>query len=150
MKKLFIKTHGCQMNFYDSEKMSDLLKPHGYQLDKNEDNADLIVLNTCHIREKAVEKTYSELGRIRDKIKVRKEKTGKKSIVAVAGCVAQAQGKEIMKRSPWVDIVVGPQSYQNLPELISKVDPVKNNKYIDIQFPTIPKFDHLDLSLIHI
>ena len=147
MKKLFIKTHGCQMNFYDSEKMSDLLKPHGYQLDNNEDNADLIVLNTCHIREKAVEKTYSELGRIRDKIKLRKEKTGKKSIVAVAGCVAQAQGKEIMKRSPWVDIVVGPQSYQNLPELISKVDPVKNNKFIDIEFPTIPKFDHLNCHI---
>ena len=147
MKKLFIKTHGCQMNFYDSEKMSDLLKPHGYQLDNNEDNADLIVLNTCHIREKAVEKTYSELGRIRDKIKLRKEKTGKKSIVAVAGCIAQAQGKEIMKRSPWVDIVVGPQSYQNLPELISKVDPVKNNKYIDIEFPTIPKFDHLNCHI---
>ena len=147
MKKLFIKTHGCQMNFYDSEKMSDLLKPHGYQLDNNEDNADLIVLNTCHIREKAVEKTYSELGRIRDKIKLRKEKTGKKSIVAVAGCVAQAQGKEIMKRSPWVDIVVGPQSYQNLPELISKVDPVKNSKFIDIEFPTIPKFDYLDCHI---
>ena len=135
------------MNFYDSEKMSDLLKPYGYQLDNNEDNADLIVLNTCHIREKAVEKTYSELGRIRDKIKLRKEKTGKKSIVAVAGCVAQAQGKEIMKRSPWVDIVVGPQSYQNLPELISKVDPVKNNKLIDIEFPTIPKFDHLNCHI---
>ena len=147
MKKLFIKTHGCQMNFYDSDKMSDLLKPHGYQLDNNEDNADLIVLNTCHIRKKAVEKTYSELGRIRDKIKLRKEKTGKKSIVAVAGCVAQAQGKEIMKRSPWVDIVVGPQSYQNLPELISKVDPVKNNKFIDIEFPTIPKFDHLNCHI---
>ena len=135
------------MNFYDSEKMSDLLKPHGYQLDNNEDNADLIVLNTCHIREKAVEKTYSELGRIRDKIKLRKEKTGKKSIVAVAGCVAQAQGKEIMKRSPWVDIVVGPQSYQNLPELISKVDPINNKKHIDIEFPTIPKFDHLDIDI---
>ena len=135
------------MNFYDSERMSDLLKPHGYQLDNNEDNADLIVLNTCHIREKAVEKTYSELGRIRDKIKLRKEKTGKKSIVAVAGCVAQAQGKEIMKRSPWVDIVVGPQSYQNLPELITKVDSIKNKKYIDIEFPTIPKFDHLDCHI---
>ena len=73
MKKLFIKTHGCQMNFYDSERMTDLLKPHGYQLDDHVDDADLIVLNTCHIREKAVEKTYSELGRIRDKIKTRKE-----------------------------------------------------------------------------
>ena len=130
MKKLFIKTHGCQMNFYDSERMTDLLKPHGYQLDDNEDDADLIVLNTCHIREKAVEKTYSELGRIRNKIKARKANTGKRSIVAVAGCVAQAQGKEIIKRSPWVDIVVGPQSYQNLPELIAKVDPINKNKNI--------------------
>ena len=147
MKKLFIKTHGCQMNFYDSERMTDLLKPHGYQLDDNEDDADLIVLNTCHIREKAVEKTYSELGRIRDKINARKEKNGKRSIVAVAGCVAQAQGKEIIKRSPWVDIVVGPQSYQNLPELIAKVDPVNNNKNINIDFPTIPKFDQLNVNI---
>jgi len=135
------------MNFYDSEKMSDLLKPHGYQLDEHEDDADLIVLNTCHIREKAVEKTYSELGRIRDKINIRKAITGKRSIVAVAGCVAQAQGKEIMKRSPWVDIVVGPQSYQNLPELIAKVDPVNKNKNINIEFPTIPKFDQLNANI---
>ena len=135
------------MNFYDSERMTDLLKPHGYQLDDNEDDADLIVLNTCHIREKAVEKTYSELGRIRDKIKTRKANTGKRSIVAVAGCVAQAQGKEIIKRSPWVDIVVGPQSYQNLPELIAKVDPINKNKNIDIDFPTIPKFDQLNAKI---
>ncbi len=147
MKKLFIKTHGCQMNFYDSDRMTDLLKPHGYQLGENEDNADLIVLNTCHIREKAVEKTYSELGRIRDKINARLINTGKRSIVAVAGCVAQAQGKEIMKRSPWVDIVVGPQSFQNLPELIAKVDPSNKNKNIDIDFPTIPKFDNLDTNI---
>ncbi len=135
------------MNFYDSDKMTDLLKAHGYQLDDNEDDADLIVLNTCHIREKAVEKTYSELGRIRDKINARKEKNGKRSIVAVAGCVAQAQGKEIIKRSPWVDIVVGPQSYQNLPELIAKVDPVGKNKNINIDFPTIPKFDQLHVNI---
>ncbi|MDC0226930.1 tRNA (N6-isopentenyl adenosine(37)-C2)-methylthiotransferase MiaB [Alphaproteobacteria bacterium] len=147
MKKLFIKTHGCQMNFYDSEKMVDLLKPHGYEIDKCADNADLIVVNTCHIREKAVEKTYSELGRIRDQVKKRKEKTGKQSIVAVAGCVAQAQGEEIMKRSPWVDIVVGPQSYQNLPELIAKVDPIKKNNQINIDFPTIPKFDYLESEI---
>ena len=147
MKKLFIKTHGCQMNFYDSEKMADLLKPHGYEIDICADNADLIVINTCHIREKAVEKTYSELGRIRDQVKNRKEKTGKQSIVAVAGCVAQAQGEEIMKRSPWVDIVVGPQSYQNLPELIAKVDPIKKNNQINIDFPTIPKFDYLESEI---
>ena len=144
MKKLFIKTHGCQMNFYDSERMTDLLKPHGYELNNSAEDADLIVLNTCHIREKAVEKTFSELGRIRNQINLRKEKTGKKSIVAVAGCVAQAQGKEIMKRSPWVDIVVGPQSYQTLPELIAKIDPIKKNKNINIDFPTIPKFDQLE------
>ena len=144
MKKLFIKTHGCQMNFYDSERMTDLLKPHGYELDNSAEDADLIVLNTCHIREKAVEKTFSELGRIRNQINLREEKTGKKSIVAVAGCVAQAQGKEIMKRSPWVDIVVGPQSYQSLPELIAKIDPIKKNKNINIDFPTIPKFDQLE------
>ncbi len=135
------------MNFYDSERMTDLLKPHGYQLDDNEDDADLIVLNTCHIREKAVEKTYSELGRIREKINIRKVKTGKRSIVAVAGCIAQAQGKEIIKRSPWVDIIVGPQSYQNLPELIAKVDPVNKNKNINIDFPTIPKFDQLNAKI---
>ena len=144
MKKLFIKTHGCQMNFYDSERMTDLLKPHGYELDNSAEDADLIVLNTCHIREKAVEKTFSELGRIRNQINLSEEKTGKKSIVAVAGCVAQAQGKEIMKRSPWVDIVVGPQSYQSLPELIAKIDPIKKNKNINIDFPTIPKFDQLE------
>ncbi len=135
------------MNFYDSDKMTDLLKPHGYQLNDNEDDADLIVLNTCHIREKAVEKTFSELGRIRKKINIRKVNTGKRSIVAVAGCVSQAQGKEIMKRSPWVDIVVGPQSYHNLPELIAKVDPIKKNQNIDIDFPTIPKFDQLNVKI---
>jgi tRNA-2-methylthio-N6-dimethylallyladenosine synthase len=143
MKKLYIKTHGCQMNFYDSEKMVDLLKPLGYELHNDGDDADIIVLNTCHIREKAVEKTYSELGRIRDQANLRKEKTGKKTIIAVAGCVAQAEGDQIMKRSPWVDIVVGPQSYQNLPELISKVDPIEKNKLISIDFPVIPKFDQL-------
>ena len=132
------------MNVYDSERMADVLAPTGYTPTQAPEDADMVILNTCHIREKAVEKTYSELGRIRKQINLRKEKTGKKSIVAVAGCVAQAQGKEIMKRSPWVDIVVGPQSYQNLPELIAKVDPVKKNKHINIDFPTIPKFDHLE------
>ena len=143
MKKLYIKTHGCQMNMYDSDKMIDLLKPLGYEIAINGDNADLIVINTCHIREKAVEKTYSELGRYRDQAKLRKELTGKKTIIAVAGCVAQAEGEAIMKRSPWVDIVVGPQSYQSLPDLISKVDPVEKNKLIKIDFPIVPKFDEL-------
>ena len=143
MKKLYIKTHGCQMNMYDSEKMIDLLKPLGYEIIYNGDDADLIVINTCHIREKAVEKTYSELGRYRDQAKLRKEQTGKKTIIAVAGCVAQAEGEAIMKRSPWVDIVVGPQSYQSLPDLISKVDPVEKNKLIKIDFPIVPKFDEL-------
>ena len=142
-KKLYIKTFGCQMNVYDSERMATSLGADGYNEVSSPEEADMILLNTCHIREKAVEKTYSELGRIRDQVNLRKEKTGKKSIVAVAGCVAQAQGKEIMKRSPWVDIVVGPQSYQNLPELIAKVDPLAKNNHINIEFPTIPKFDHL-------
>ena len=108
MKNLYIKTYGCQMNFYDSNKISDLLKKTGYTLTENSNEADLVVLNTCHIRDKAVEKTYSDLGRIKKNFE---NTQNKKPIVAVAGCVAQAQGQEIMRRSPWVDIVVGPQSY---------------------------------------
>ena len=119
-RSFFIKTYGCQMNFYDSNKISDLLKKTGYTLTENSNEADLVVLNTCHIRDKAVEKTYSDLGRI--KKSVDRITPSQKPLVAVAGCVAQAQGEEIMKRSPWVDIVVGPQSYTDLPSLISKVN----------------------------
>ena len=121
MKKLFIKTYGCQMNFYDSDKIGNLLKNLGYAFTNDLKEANLIVLNTCHIRDKAVEKTFSDLGRIKKTIET-KENYVQKPIIVLAGCVAQAQGAEIMKRSPWVDIVVGPQAYTELPKLISKVN----------------------------
>ncbi len=143
MKRLFIKTYGCQMNFYDSEQISNLLSSSGYSITEKSEDADLILLNTCHIRDKAVEKTFSDLGRIKKSIQL-SDKKKLKPIVAVAGCVAQAQGEEIMKRSPWVDIVVGPQSYTDLPSLISKVNKVEKKKLINIDFPTIPKFDFLE------
>ena len=138
MKKLFLKTYGCQMNFYDSRHISKLLKPHGYAESYEIKEADLIILNTCHIRDKAAEKVYSELGRIK---KIFKKNIKKKPVIAVAGCVAQAEGKEIIKRSPWVDIVVGPQAYTDIPKLIEKL---RNEKKIThLGFPEIPKFDNL-------
>ncbi len=146
MKKLYIKTYGCQMNFYDSEQISNLLSSSGYNITENSEDADLIVLNTCHIRDKAVEKTFSDLGRIKKSFKL-SSNNKLKPIVAVAGCVAQAQGEEIMKRSPWVDIVVGPQSYTDLPSLISKVNKVEKKELVNLDFPTIPKFDHLDQNV---
>ena len=117
VKKLFIKTYGCQMNVYDSLRMQDLMSPHGYETTEIVDDADLVILNTCHIREKASEKMYSELGKIRQ-LKEKKAKNGSAMTVAVAGCVGQAEGDEIFRRAPYVNIVVGPQSYHSLPELI--------------------------------
>ena len=116
-KRLFIKTYGCQMNVYDSERMADVLRPLGYGVTDQVEDADLVVLNTCHIREKAAEKVYSELGRIR-RMKEAKAEAGGQMQVAVAGCVAQAEGEEIMRRAPVVDLVVGPQAYHKLPELM--------------------------------
>ncbi len=149
MKKLFIKSYGCQMNFYDSNQISNLLKKYNYTTTNDVKHADLIVLNTCHIRDKAVEKTYSDLGRIRKSLEISGDKNTfkNKPIVAVAGCVAQAQGEEIIKRSPWVDIVVGPQAYTDLPKLISKVNKAEKKRLVNLDFPTIPKFDLLDHSL---
>src|SRR6201992_918339 len=118
-KRLFIKTYGCQMNVYDSERMADVLSPLGYGLVDAPEGADLVVLNTCHIREKATEKTYSELGRIKQ-LKLDKAAAGGTMTIAVAGCVAQAEGEEIMRRQPAVDLVVGPQAYHQLPELIAR------------------------------
>ena len=118
-KRLYIKTYGCQMNVYDSERMADVLRPLGYGLTDQAEGADLVVLNTCHIREKATEKVYSELGKIK-RMKAAKAEDGGAMLVAVAGCVAQAQGAEIMRRQPAVDLVVGPQSYHRLPELIAR------------------------------
>src|SRR5579872_6544262 len=118
-KRLYIKTYGCQMNVYDSERMADVLRPLGYGLTDAPEGADLVVLNTCHIREKATEKVYSELGKIK-RMKAAKAEDGGAMLVAVAGCVAQAEGAEIMRRQPAVDLVVGPQSYHRLPELIAR------------------------------
>ncbi|MEM7617261.1 MAG: tRNA (N6-isopentenyl adenosine(37)-C2)-methylthiotransferase MiaB [Pseudomonadota bacterium] len=141
-KNIYIKTYGCQMNVYDSEQMVKLLKPHGYQPIDAPSNADLVILNTCHIREKAAEKVYSDLGRIKILRDKRQDQTGKKMLIAVAGCVGQAEGEEIFKRAPFVDIVVGSHSYTNLPELISKIKREKS-ELIDLEFQENYKFDKL-------
>ena len=140
-KRLFIKTYGCQMNVYDSARMADLLAPIGYQPADAPDDADMVILNTCHIREKAAEKVYSELGRIR-LLKEAKAKNGSAMTVAVAGCVAQAEGEEIVRRAPVVDIVVGPQAYHRLPELIAKLSREKGAQ-LETSFPVEDKFDAL-------
>jgi tRNA-2-methylthio-N6-dimethylallyladenosine synthase len=136
-KKLFIKTYGCQMNVYDSGRMADVLAPLGYVPTDTPDGADMVILNTCHIREKAAEKVFSDLGRIRP---LKGEKDG--MLIAVAGCVAQAEGAEIMARAPFVDIVVGPQAYHRLPEMVARA--AREGKgVLDTDFPPEPKFDHL-------
>jgi tRNA-2-methylthio-N6-dimethylallyladenosine synthase len=140
-KRLYIKTYGCQMNVYDSERMADVLRPLGYALTQEAEGADLVVLNTCHIREKAAEKVYSELGRIKA-MKQRKAEAGGAMTVAVAGCVAQAEGAEIMNRQPAVDLVIGPQSYHRLPELIAR-DHRSRGERLSTDFAADEKFDAL-------
>ncbi|CUH82497.1 tRNA (N6-isopentenyl adenosine(37)-C2)-methylthiotransferase MiaB [Tropicibacter naphthalenivorans] len=135
-KKLFIKTYGCQMNVYDSERMAEAMGGQGYETVDSPDDADMILLNTCHIREKAAEKVYSELGRYKG---LKAEKPDLK--IGVAGCVAQAEGEEIMRRQPMVDLVVGPQSYHRLPELTARTH--NGAKAIDTDFPEEDKFEHL-------
>jgi tRNA-2-methylthio-N6-dimethylallyladenosine synthase len=135
-KKLYIKTYGCQMNVYDSARMADVLAPLGYAPAAAPEDADLIVLNTCHIREKAAEKVFSELGRLRPL------KTLKPVILAVAGCVAQAEGAEILARAPFVDIVLGPQSYHRLPEMVAQLARAGGH-VLDTDFPAESKFDFL-------
>ena len=143
MKKLFVKTFGCQMNVYDSERMKDVLAPTGYMPTDLLEDADMVILNTCHIREKASEKVFSDLGRLR-KLKDRAaEQQNRQILIAVAGCVAQAEGEEITRRAPWVDMVVGPQTYHRLPELIAKADPISRLSVVDTEFPTEVKFDFL-------
>ncbi|MCD6035816.1 MAG: miaB [Rickettsiales bacterium] len=137
-KKLYIKTYGCQMNVYDSQQMENLLKPLGYAPSETSEDADMVILNTCHIREKAAEKMYSELGRIKE----HKEDKKDGMVVAVAGCVGQAEGEEIFKRAPYVDIVVGPQSYYNLPELVARIKRDAGHA-IDLNFVENQKFDAL-------
>ncbi|MGI9481309.1 MAG: tRNA (N6-isopentenyl adenosine(37)-C2)-methylthiotransferase MiaB [Hyphomicrobiales bacterium] len=140
-KKLFIKTYGCQMNVYDTEKMSDVLLPLGYEQTDAPDDADFIILNTCHIREKAAEKVYSELGRLRPQ-KLERQKQGKEAIIAVAGCVAQAEGEEIVRRAPVVDLVFGPQTYHKLPSLLEQFEK-SGPGVVETEFPVEDKFDHL-------
>jgi tRNA-2-methylthio-N6-dimethylallyladenosine synthase len=136
-KRLFIKTYGCQMNVYDSDRMADALAPHGYEPTSSMDDADLVVLNTCHIREKASEKVFSELGRLAE---LRKE--GRTFMVGVAGCVAQAEGEEIARRAKGrVDMVFGPQSYHRLPELIARAQ--SGEMVLETEFPPEDKFEHL-------
>ena len=140
-KRLYIKTYGCQMNVYDSERMTDVLRPLGYGLTDEPEGADLVVLNTCHIREKAAEKVYSELGRIR-RMKDRKQEAGGSMTVAVAGCVAQAEGQEMLRRAPVVDLVIGPQSYHRLPELIARTARASGER-LAADFEPDAKFDAL-------
>ena len=140
-KRLFIKTYGCQMNVYDSERIADVLAPLGYGLTDTPDDADMVVLNTCHIRERATEKVYSELGRIKA-LKSQKAEGGGAMIIAVAGCVAQAEGEEIMIRQPAVDLVVGPQSYHRLPELIARGHRARGES-LAADFEPQAKFDAL-------
>lgn len=139
-KRLFIKTYGCQMNVYDSERMADVLRPLGYAPTDKPEGADFVILNTCHIREKAAEKVYSELGKLR-LMKQDKAASGSGSmIIAVAGCVAQAEGEEIMRRQPAVDIVVGPQAYHQLPELLTRTARARGER-IGADFAPNEKFD---------
>jgi tRNA-2-methylthio-N6-dimethylallyladenosine synthase len=140
-KRLYIKTYGCQMNVYDSERMADVLRPLGYGVVDDPEGADLVVLNTCHIREKATEKVYSELGYIKQ-MKGRKAEAGGRMTIAVAGCVAQAEGKEIMHRQPAVDLVVGPQAYHQLPELIARAHRATGER-LSADFAADEKFDAL-------
>jgi tRNA-2-methylthio-N6-dimethylallyladenosine synthase len=140
-KKIYVKTFGCQMNVYDSERMIESLIPVGFEETTDIDAADLVVLNTCHIREKAAEKVYSELGRVRQ-VRDARRKAGKSTTVAVAGCVAQAEGQEIVQRAPVVDIVVGPQSYHNLPAMIFDVQR-EGRKIVNVDFPEKDKFTAL-------
>ncbi len=140
MPKLYVKSYGCQMNVYDSHRMTDLLARDGYAEIASPDDADLIILNTCHIREKAAEKVYSELGRIR-KLKLQAAQAGRKLMVAIAGCVAQAEGEEIIRRAPVVDVVVGPQNYHRLPEMLVRA--ASGIKVVDTEFPLEDKFDRL-------
>ena len=138
-KRVFVKSYGCQMNVYDAQRMADVLAPEGYVETATMEEADLVVLNTCHIREKAAEKVYSELGRVRV-LKNERAEQGAETKVVVAGCVAQAEGAEILKRAPVVDLVVGPQSYHRLPDLVRAA---RSGRVVDTEFPIDDKFSAL-------
>jgi tRNA-2-methylthio-N6-dimethylallyladenosine synthase len=146
LKKLHIKSFGCQMNAYDSERMADALGAVGYAATEDMAEADLVILNTCHIREKAVEKVYSELGRVRE-LKEQRSAAGLSTQIVVAGCVAQAEGSEIIARAPVVDLVLGPQSYHRLPDLIAR-SALLGTGLVDTDFPADDKFAHLPARAI--
>jgi tRNA-2-methylthio-N6-dimethylallyladenosine synthase len=137
VRKVHIKSYGCQMNVYDSHRMADMLAPEGFEEIAAVEDADLVILNTCHIREKAADKVFSELGRIRQ-IKAAAARENRRVMVAVAGCVAQAEGAEILRRAPVVDLVVGPQSYHRLPALIARAE--TGEAVVDTEFPVEDKF----------
>ena len=139
-RKVHVKSFGCQMNVYDSHRMADTLAPDGYNETASPENADLVILNTCHIREKAAEKVHSEIGRIRE-IKEAAARDGRRILIAVAGCVAQAEGREIIRRASAVDLVVGSQNYHRLPEMIARAQ--RGEKVVDTDFPVEDKFDAL-------
>jgi tRNA-2-methylthio-N6-dimethylallyladenosine synthase len=139
-RKLYVKSYGCQMNVYDSIRMADTMAREGYAETSVPEEADLLILNTCHIREKAAEKVYSELGRVR-LMKQLAEAQGRRMLVAIAGCVAQAEGEEILRRAPMVDIVVGPQSLHRLPALAARA--LKGEAVVETEFPAEEKFDYL-------
>ncbi len=143
-RKLYVKSYGCQMNVYDSNRMADLLAPEGYVETGSAEDADLVILNTCHIREKAAEKVYSELGRLRV-MKQEARQRGRDIQVAVAGCVAQAEGQEIIRRAPVVDLVVGPQNYHRLPDLLARAqrEGRQEKGIVETEFPAEDKFSHL-------
>lgn len=140
-RKVFVKTYGCQMNVYDSARMRDVLAPLGYSETTTPEDADLVILNTCHIREKAAEKVYSEIGRLRRLKRARAEQGGE-MLIAVAGCVAQAEGEEIVRRAPSVDLVFGPQGYHRLPQLLARKKSGEG-PVVETEFPAEDKFEAL-------
>jgi tRNA-2-methylthio-N6-dimethylallyladenosine synthase len=140
-RRLHVITWGCQMNVYDSARMADVLAPLGYRPAQGAEDADMIILNTCHIRDKAAEKVFSELGRLR-LVKQARAEAGQGTILAVAGCVAQAEGEEILARAPYVDIVLGPQTYHRLPEMVARASRAAG-AVVETDFPAEQKFDHL-------
>ncbi len=142
-KKYFIKTFGCQMNVYDSSRIADMLKNEGYEEAKKQEDADLVLFNTCHIREKAAEKLFSDLGRAREIAEERLE-NGKKTVIGVAGCVVQAEDEQIVKRAPFVDFAVGPQMYYKIPQMLKDIERKKGHAgLVDTEFSADSKFDFL-------
>jgi tRNA-2-methylthio-N6-dimethylallyladenosine synthase len=139
-RKVFVKTYGCQMNVYDSQRMADSLAEEGYVATETPEEADLVLLNTCHIREKASEKLYSALGRLR-KMKDERAADGREMLIGVAGCVAQAEGEEIIRRAPSVDLVIGPQTYHRLPQALARVG--RGEKVVETEYAIEDKFEHL-------